>query len=152
MTISARAHVAGVMGWPIGHSLSPRLHGYWLREYGIDGAYVPMLVNPDDAASVIRALPKMGFAGTNVTIPHKEVALATVDEADERARRDRFGQHHRLPSGRQSVGYQHRRFRFHGKPQGSPTRLESLRRPGGRARRRRIFTRRLRRVDRGRFA
>ncbi len=86
MTISARAHVAGVMGWPIGHSLSPRLHGFWLREYGIDGAYIPMLVNPDDAASVIRALPKMGFAGTNVTIPHKEVALATVDEADERAR------------------------------------------------------------------
>ena len=47
MTITGKARVAGVMGWPIGHSLSPRLHGYWLERYGIDGAYLPLGVPPD---------------------------------------------------------------------------------------------------------
>lgn len=75
------------MGWPVGHSLSPRLHGFWLRENGIDGAYVPLAVKPEDFAQAFRALPGLGFAGTNVTLPHKEAALAAVDEADETARR-----------------------------------------------------------------
>ncbi len=87
MTNSARARVAGVMGWPVAHSLSPRLHGYWLEQYGIDGAYVPLPVAPADFAGALRALARMGFAGVNVTVPHKEAALATVDRADEAARR-----------------------------------------------------------------
>jgi shikimate dehydrogenase len=75
------------MGWPVAHSKSPALHGYWLREKGIDGAYVPLAVPPADLATALRALPAMGFAGVNLTVPHKEAALTLVDEADETARR-----------------------------------------------------------------
>ena len=87
MTNSARARIAGVMGWPVGHSLSPRLHGYWLEQYGIDGAYVPLPVAPEHFADCLVALGRMGFAGVNVTVPHKEAALAAVDRADDAARR-----------------------------------------------------------------
>lgn len=86
MAISGKARVAGVMGWPVGHSLSPRLHGFWLQKYEIDGAYVPMAVAPERIGDAIRALPALGFAGANVTVPHKEAALATVDEATVDAR------------------------------------------------------------------
>ena len=75
------------MGWPIEHSLSPRLHGYWLRRYAIDGTYIPMAVHPEHLDRALRALPALGFAGTNVTLPHQEAALAAVDEADGTARR-----------------------------------------------------------------
>jgi len=87
MTISGNAIVAGVMGWPVAHSLSPRVHGYWLRRYGIDGAYIPMAVPPSDIADALRALPKLGLSGCNVTVPHKEAALACVDEVSDIARR-----------------------------------------------------------------
>jgi shikimate dehydrogenase len=75
------------MGWPVAHSLSPRLHGYWLRHYGIDGAYVPLPVRPERLGSALRALPDLGFAGCNLTVPHKEAALAALDEVAEDARR-----------------------------------------------------------------
>jgi shikimate dehydrogenase len=87
MIISGKAKLAGVMGWPVGHSRSPRLHGFWLEQYGVDGAYVPLSVPPERAAEAIRALPALGFRGCNVTVPHKEVAAATVDRLDESARR-----------------------------------------------------------------
>ncbi len=87
MTNSARARVAGVMGWPVAHSLSPRLHGYWLERYGIDGAYVPLPVAPEHFRDALSALAHMGFVGVNVTVPHKEAALAAVDRADDAARR-----------------------------------------------------------------
>ncbi|ALJ34000.1 shikimate dehydrogenase [Azospirillum brasilense] len=87
MTISGKAKLAGVMGWPIGHSRSPRLHGYWLERYGIDGAYVPLAVPPDRIEQAIRALPALGFRGCNVTVPHKETAYRTVDRLDATARR-----------------------------------------------------------------
>ena len=86
-TLSGKAKLAGVMGWPIGHSLSPRLHGYWLRQYAVDGAYVPLAVRREDFAGAVRMLPRLGFAGANVTVPHKEAALAAVDEAAVEARR-----------------------------------------------------------------
>lgn len=86
-TISGRAKIAGVMGWPIGHSRSPRLHGFWLRQYGIDGAYVPLAVAPERAEQAIRALPALGFRGCNVTVPLKEIAFRTVDRLDGTARR-----------------------------------------------------------------
>lgn len=86
-TISGKARLAGVIGWPVGHSRSPRLHGYWLRHLGIDGAYVPLAVKPEDFESVLRALPRMGFAGANVTVPHKEQALALADHVEALARR-----------------------------------------------------------------
>lgn len=87
MIISGKAKLAGVMGWPVGHSRSPRLHGFWLEQYGVDGAYVPLAVPPERAAEAIRALPALGFRGCNVTVPHKEVAAATVDRLDASARR-----------------------------------------------------------------
>jgi shikimate dehydrogenase len=87
MIPNGQARLAGVMGWPIGHSLSPRLHGYWLDRYGINGAYVPLAVPADAFEGAFRALPLLGFAGVNVTIPYKEAALAAVDDADETARR-----------------------------------------------------------------
>jgi len=80
--ISGKAKLAGVMGWPVQHSQSPRLHGYWLDQYGIDGAYVPLPVRPEDFESAFRALPKLGFSGVNITVPHKQTALELVDIVD----------------------------------------------------------------------
>jgi len=87
VTLTGRARLAGVMGWPVAHSLSPRLHGYWLKQYGIDGAYVPLPVPPERLGSALRALADLGFAGCNLTVPHKEAALAVLDEVAEDARR-----------------------------------------------------------------
>jgi len=75
------------MGWPVGHSRSPRLHGWWLEQYGIDGAYIPLAVPPDRIAEAIRALPALGFRGANVTVPHKEAALRACDRVDPVAKR-----------------------------------------------------------------
>jgi shikimate dehydrogenase len=69
-----------VIGWPVSHSRSPRLHGFWLDRYGIDGAYVPLAVRPEDVATALRGLAAAGFRGANVTIPHKEAAFALCDE------------------------------------------------------------------------
>lgn len=77
--------LAGVIGWPIGHSRSPRLHGHWLRRYGLAGYYVPMMVRPEFLAEVLRALPRAGYVGANVTIPHKESVLALADMVTDRA-------------------------------------------------------------------
>ncbi|MBT3767364.1 MAG: shikimate dehydrogenase [Rhodospirillaceae bacterium] len=78
---------AGVIGWPVSHSLSPRLHGFWLKKYGIDGTYDPIAVEPEKLESRLKSLSEQGFAGTNVTVPHKEAALRAVDEIDDHARR-----------------------------------------------------------------
>ncbi len=85
--LTGKARVAGVMGWPVGHSRSPRIHGYWLRLHGIDGIYIPLPVAPDRLGQALRALPVLGFAGCNLTIPHKVAALALVDRVSEVARR-----------------------------------------------------------------
>ncbi|MFT6450607.1 MAG: shikimate dehydrogenase [Halocynthiibacter sp.] len=77
--------LAGVIGAPIGHSKSPALHNYWLKRYGIRGYYIPMEVSQDNLRDVIRALPKMGFVGLNVTIPHKEHVLDMADLVTDRA-------------------------------------------------------------------
>ncbi|HXQ53227.1 MAG TPA: shikimate dehydrogenase [Stellaceae bacterium] len=87
MRLSGAAIVAGVMGWPVAHSRSPALHGFWIAEHGIDGAYVPMAVKPEHLRRALEALPLLGFAGCNLTIPHKEAALEIVDEIDASARR-----------------------------------------------------------------
>lgn len=87
MIITGRARLAGVMGWPVAHSRSPRLHNYWLDSYGIDGAYVPLPVAPEKFEQALRALPDLGFAGINVTVPHKEAAFKNVDECDRIAHR-----------------------------------------------------------------
>ena len=88
MTIlSGTARLAGITGWPVRHSRSPRLHGFWLERYGIDGAYVPLPIAPADFPAAVRGLMLAGFAGVNVTIPHKVAAFAICDEVDESARR-----------------------------------------------------------------
>jgi shikimate dehydrogenase len=83
--MSASPLLAGVVGWPIAHSRSPRLHGHWLRRYRIDGYYIPIALTPDDFAAGLRAAQALGFRGLNVTIPHKEAALALSTEASPRA-------------------------------------------------------------------
>ena len=80
-----RIPLAGVIGNPIAHSKSPRLHRHWLAKYGIAGDYVPLHVDKDDLPEVLRALPKMGFVGANVTIPHKVAALEIADQVSDRA-------------------------------------------------------------------
>ncbi|MEO8529775.1 MAG: shikimate dehydrogenase [Deltaproteobacteria bacterium] len=77
--------LAGVIGQPIAHSRSPALHGHWLKRYGINGFYIPMEVGRADLAVVIAAMPKMGFVGCNVTIPHKEAVLHLADVVSDRA-------------------------------------------------------------------
>lgn len=83
----AKIPLAGVIGHPVAHSKSPQLHGHWLKTYGLSGHYVPMDVSPDDLQDVLRALPKAGFVGSNVTVPHKEAALRLADEVTDRARK-----------------------------------------------------------------
>ena len=85
--LTGGTRLAGIMGWPVAHSLSPRLHGHWLRRYGIDGAYVPLPVLPERLEQALRALPALGFAGTNLTIPHKGPAASLVDHLSPAAER-----------------------------------------------------------------
>ena len=84
---SGNAVVAGVAGWPVAHSRSPRLHGHWLQRYGIDGLYAPFAIAPDDFERAVRGLAAAGLAGLNVTLPHKEAAFALSGRADETAHR-----------------------------------------------------------------
>lgn len=79
--------LAAVIGFPVAHSRSPRLHGHWLRRHGIAGHYVPLQIAPQDFAEALALLPRMGFVGANVTIPHKEAALALATRATPIARR-----------------------------------------------------------------
>ncbi|MGV6804790.1 MAG: shikimate dehydrogenase [Ruegeria sp.] len=80
-----RIPLAGVIGHPIAHSRSPILHGHWLRTYGLQGHYVPMDISAADLEKVLRILPKAGFVGANVTVPHKEAALRLADQVSDRA-------------------------------------------------------------------
>ncbi|MEX0808829.1 MAG: shikimate dehydrogenase [Dongiaceae bacterium] len=85
--LTGQARLAGVMGWPVGHSRSPALHGFWLREHGIDGAYVPLAVRPEALKTALAGLAALGFRGANVTVPHKEAVLSLVDRASDTALR-----------------------------------------------------------------
>lgn len=78
--------LAGVIGWPVSHSVSPAIHGYWLKAHNIVGAYVPLPVAPEHFGKAVAAMPLMGFAGANVTIPHKEAAFALAASLDEDSR------------------------------------------------------------------
>ena len=77
---------ACVIGWPIEHSRSPLIHGYWLKQYGIDGTYTKEAVRPEEVAGFLRSLAAQGFVGCNVTVPHKEAAYSLADERDASAR------------------------------------------------------------------
>ena len=77
--------LAGVIGSPVAHSKSPILHGYWLKKHGLAGHFVPLNVAANDLGEVLKAMPRMGFVGANVTIPHKERVLEHVDHITDRA-------------------------------------------------------------------
>jgi shikimate dehydrogenase len=87
MTHPDRFLLAGLMGFPVMHSRSPKLHNYWLAQYGLIGAYLPLAIRTEGLRDALRALPALGFSGCNLTIPHKEAALAIVDRVDPVARR-----------------------------------------------------------------
>ena len=87
MRITGRTRLAGIMGWPVAHSRSPALHNFWIEEHGIDGAYVPLPVRPEQLAEALRALPMLGFRGCNLTLPHKQMALSIVDRVEPLAHR-----------------------------------------------------------------
>ena len=78
---------AGVMGWPVDHSRSPALHGFWLKTYGINGSYARLAVPPAELKTALGALHHQGFSGVNLTVPHKEAALSFVDQVAPEARR-----------------------------------------------------------------
>ncbi len=80
-------HLAGVMGWPISHSRSPKIHNYWMAEHGLAGVYVPLAVEPGRLEAALRGMAAMSFAGCNLTIPHKEAALAFLDRVEPAAAR-----------------------------------------------------------------
>ena len=82
-----RPFLAGVMGWPVAHSRSPLIHNHWLATHAIDGAYVKLAIPANGLQDALRALPALGFAGVNLTIPLKEAALSIVDEINPLARR-----------------------------------------------------------------
>jgi shikimate dehydrogenase len=86
MTLTGAGKIAGVVGWPIAHSLSPLLHGYWLEELKLDGALVPLAIRREDFARTILSLQRAGFRGVNVTVPHKEAAFALAHDCDDAAK------------------------------------------------------------------
>ena len=87
MTQPDRFLLAGVMGWPVMHSRSPLMHNYWIEQQGLAGAYVFLEIKPGGLAPALKALHPLGFAGCNLTIPHKLDAMAIVDQVDEVAKK-----------------------------------------------------------------
>lgn len=78
----------GVIGWPVGHSRSPLIHNYWIGKYNIAAVYDRAAISPDeDFAAAVGALRRQGWIGVNVTVPHKERALAYADTASAHAKR-----------------------------------------------------------------
>lgn len=77
---------ACVIGWPVEHSCSPAIHNHWLKRYGIEGSYAAVPVRPEDLAAFLGSLSRHGYAGANVTLPHKEHALRAADIADPAAK------------------------------------------------------------------
>ncbi len=73
--VTSHYNLAGVIGSPVGHSRSPTIHNYWMELYGLKGCYIPIETSRKDFPQVLQTLPKMGFRGVNITIPHKESVL-----------------------------------------------------------------------------
>ncbi|MFN8471663.1 MAG: shikimate dehydrogenase [Anaerolineae bacterium] len=80
MSITGRTRVAGVLGWPIAHSLSPAMHNAAFEALGLDWVYVPFAVPPENLRAGIAGLRALGFVGANITIPHKQAVMDLVDE------------------------------------------------------------------------
>ena len=112
MTHPDRFLLAGLMGWPVMHSRSPKLHNYWLAQHGLAGTYVPLGVKAEGLRAALRALPALGFSGCNLTIPHKVAALDIVDRVDPLARRIGADELRRGRSRRIARRAEHRRLRL----------------------------------------
>jgi len=78
--------LAGVIGWPVMHSRSPMMHNYWFKKHGLAGTYVPLAIRPEHLSAALRGLHPLGFAGVNVTIPHKQEAMKMVHAVDTLAK------------------------------------------------------------------
>jgi shikimate dehydrogenase len=90
MSNTSTFKLAGIIGWPVAHSRSPVIHNHWIKQHGLNGAYVLLPVNPanpDDLKAALKGLSVMGFAGCNLTLPHKVMALLMVDRLDATAKR-----------------------------------------------------------------
>jgi hypothetical protein len=85
-TASSSFVMAGVMGWPIKHSRSPLIHSHWIAEHGLQGVYLPLPVNPLRLPEALAGLSALGFAGCNLTLPHKVQALECLSDMDDVAR------------------------------------------------------------------
>ena len=79
--------LTGVMGWPVAHTRSPAIHNHWIAQYSLKGAYVQLPVQPQNLEAAIRGLPALGFAGCNITVPHKVNAMQLMDTLHPAARR-----------------------------------------------------------------
>lgn len=84
--ISGHAKIAAIIGDPVGHSLSPYIHHYWLKQYKIDGAYAPFKVSKENLNTVLNAMKQMGFVGCNITIPHKETVASVIAHQTDAAK------------------------------------------------------------------
>ncbi len=87
MAITGQTRVAGLIGWPVAQSRSPALHNFWLAQHGIDAAYLPLPVRPGGLAAALAGLNAAGFAGVNVTAPHKQEAAALMARLTQAAAR-----------------------------------------------------------------
>lgn len=87
MSYTGRTRTAGVLGWPVRHSLSPQLHAHWFERYGIDGAFVPFPVAPERVGEAVAGLRALGLVGGSVTVPHKQAVIDHLDAVDPQARR-----------------------------------------------------------------
>ena len=84
--IDGQTRLVGVLGWPIEHSLSPAMHNAAFEALGLNWHYVPLPVRPGQVNTAVRGLVALGFRGANVTVPHKQAALAAVDTAGPSAK------------------------------------------------------------------
>lgn len=84
--INGHTHLVGILGWPVGHSLSPAMHNAEFARLGLNWAYVPLGVHPDHLSQAVRGLASAGFHGFNVTIPHKQTVLPLMDDLTVQAR------------------------------------------------------------------
>jgi shikimate dehydrogenase len=85
-SISGKTSLVGLIGWPVTHSLSPRMHNAAFAELGLDWAYVPLPVQPDDVEQALKGLAALNFVGANVTVPHKQAVIRYMDELSDAAR------------------------------------------------------------------
>ena len=83
MTIDGKTQLIGLIGWPVSHSFSPKMHNAALKALGLNWVYVPLPVPPSLVSDALHGLHALGFRGVNVTVPHKETAMPFLDEIQE---------------------------------------------------------------------